>query len=293
MYSHYEANALIARFNDLANEKTRKTRKTLGILMGVHAAIIVTMIVCVDWQESGDVMIPLTVFMGVALVAFLVFFLVTKVVSQNKETYRFLYAEIYKKINEDRDLSLYYDTPKKTDNRFVFEGSLFPKASTVYVLRKVAGHTEAKNAFVLYDCLLITGGGQYQQTHLNGIYLYFKIPVDSTIQLRTTGKPQIKKHKFMKVATENEFSVYKADNAQLSHFERLLIQKTKELKMKLQAKQMYVSISDNEMHLAYQSKNIKRSQKRLDPTAVNEIYHFFVSELQIIDECVNLTEYLN
>jgi hypothetical protein len=293
MYSHYEANALITRFNELANEKTRKTRKTLGIMMIVHAAIIVTMIVCVDWQESGEVMIPLTVFIGVSLVAILVFFLVNKVVSQSKETYRFLYPEIYRKINEDRDLSIHYDTPKKTDNRFVFEGSLFPKASTVYVLRKVEGLTEAKNPFVLYDCMLITGGGQYQQTHLNGIYLYFNIPVDCTMQLRTKGKPQIKKHQFVKIATENEFSVYKADNEPLSHFERLLIQKTKELKMKLGASHMYMNMSDGIMHLAYQSKNLKRGQRKLDSASVNEIYQYFSFELQIIDECVALTEFVD
>lgn len=293
MYSQYEANALITKFNENANERTRKTRKTLGIMMGVLSAIIALMIVCVDWQEDGDVMIPLTVFVGLVLFALLVFFLVNKVVSHSKETYRFLFPEIYRKINEDRDLSLHYDTPKKADNQFVYEGSMFPKASTVYVLRQVNGQTEAKNTFVLYDCMLITGGGQYQQTHLNGIYFFFRIPVDSTIQLRTHGKPQTKKHKYVKIATDHEFSIFKVDNTQFSHFERLLIQKTKELMMKLQAKKMYVNISDGVMHLAYQSKNIKRRQRRLDPTAVNNLYHFFVSELQIIDECVNLTEYVN
>ena len=291
MYSNYEATALIAKFNEKASENSRKTRKILAIVIISLSAVIAAVLVSVDLMEHGDIVIPLMGFVGIVVIALIAFFFLSKIIAKSKLTNGFLFPEIYRKINDDLSLSLNYDNIKKTDNQFVYEGSIFPKACTVYVYRRVFGNTESLNKFYLFDCSLITGGGQYQQIHHNGIYLFFKIQSDSVLQLRTHGRPQTKKHKFVKVLAENEFSVFKADNDRPTNFERALIQKAKELKFRLNAKRLYLNLSEGVLHFAYQSKNIKRAQIKIDPTTLNEIYQSFTSELRLVDEFVNLTEF--
>ena len=291
MYSNYEATALIAKFNEKANENSCKTRKILAAVIISLSAVIALVLGSIDLMEYGDFVIPLMGFVAIVVISLVAFFFLSKIIARSKLTYGFLFPEIYQKINEDLSLSLNYDNIKKADNQFVFEGSMFPKSCTVYVYRRAFGNTESNNKFFLFDCSLITGGGQYQQIHHNGIYLLFKIKSESVLQLRTHGKPQTTKHKFVKISAENEFSVFKPDNDRLTSFEMTIIHKAKELKLRLNAKRLYLNIGEGVLHLAYQSKSIKRAQNKIDPIILNEIYNSFISELRLVDEFVNLADF--
>lgn len=289
MYSNYDANKLIDQFNQIVNEKSKKLlRYFLTAIVGLGLLLVLIIYATLN---NTDAMIIVSVFGGLILIGLITVVFFSKIIPSNNTTYNFLYPQIYQKINEDLALELKYQTKNKVDNSFVQAGGIFNRQVRVHVYRNLSGKTENNNDFKIFDCMLITGGGQYQQVHLNGIYLFTKVNTDLVLQIRTNGKPQTKKYDFKKIEEVTDYKVYLEQNQSLDSVTKVLLQKLRELKIKLNAKHIYLGINEGILHLAYNSKDNKRMQRNLDQTKINRIYQRFLSEIQLIDELVNIFNY--
>lgn len=288
MFEYYESDRIIGEYNEEVRRSSNKLKSIISIPLVLSIILVTGILVSIN---DVDVIL-ITAFLGgtVIIILALVFFLSHNIYS-SRLTLTKLFPLIYDKVNQDLSLDLKYQAKVKVDNKFVKAGGLFPASSRVYLYRQVGGKTEEGNDFKIIDCSLITGGGQYQQTHLNGIYLYAKVNSNQTLQVRSNGRPQVKGTKYRKLEEITDLKVYLPETANLSGQDRVVIQKLREVKASLQAKLIYLSINEGIIHLAYTNKPKYRQISFLNKVKLNEVYNAFINELKLIDELVSIFNY--
>jgi hypothetical protein len=289
MFTNYEAISIIEEYNSQVSQKAKKLRMIMALTAIALTLILVWIVLTINTET--EVKIFIGVLGGFIIVGFLLVLFFSSVIMGSSVTFNFLFPKVFEKINADMNLELDYKTKNKVDNAFLQEGNIFTKHARVYSYRDVSGRTENNNRFQILDCSLITGGGQYQQVHLNGIYMYFKVQSDVSVQIRTHGKPQGRNLGLEKYEPVEEAKVYLPSGKTMDTQEKLLLQKFKELKLRLNLKYLYISLSDNNLHLAYVPKPSLRAQNKVTPDKLNQIYQAFKSELDMIDDFVNLFNY--
>ncbi len=292
MYSNYDGALVVDNFHRAVKSKAKKLKIILmppTIIVALFLLFILSQASFVDGIDPGGFLVLFFSFLILLVLVLLLAF--SNHIYSNSLSFNYLYKDIYSRINSDLNLNLVYQTKDKVDNKFVEAGGLFTKQARVHSFRHVIGKTENDNQFQLFDLMLITGGGQYQQTHLNGFYLYTKVKSDQVIQIRSSGKPQTKRHQYSLIEGETGLSVYIKSGESLDSLEKMLIQKVKELKERLSAKHIYLSINEGVLHFAFMSKKKQRNQTRLDIEKLNEIYQTFLSEINLVDEFVNIFDF--
>jgi hypothetical protein len=289
MFTNYEAINIIEEYNKQVSQKAKKLRLIMALSAVSLTLILFWIILTVSIQN--EVKIFFAALGGLIIIGLLLVLFFSSVIMGSSVTFNYLFPKVYEKINADLNLELEYKTKNKVDNRFLEAGKIFTKHARVYSYRDVSGRTENNNRFQILDCSLITGGGQYQQVHLNGMYLFFKVPSAVSIQIRTHGKPQGKNLGLEKFEQIEEVKVYLPSGKTMDTAEKLLLQKFKELKMRLSLKYLYLSLGDNILHLAYVPKPRLRAQNKVTPEKLNQIYQEFKSELDLIDEFVNIFDF--
>ncbi len=290
MYGNYEVEKLINEFNLRIRQRTVANIKiwlyiSLAIFIGFVAIFFLT-----DWflSEAGIVLI---VIFGILIFGSLGLGIgLSKTVARSKVVFEYLFKEIYQQINLDNDWQIEYRANPKIKNDFVSEGGLFSKYARAYVTRSVKGVTENKNPFVIFDVKLITGGGQYQQVHLDGLYFITKVHCDNIFQIRSNGRPSTKQYQFDKHEMDDEFKVFTKSGTNVDLIERTFLSKVKELKTRLNARKIYLSVMDNNLHLAYMGKEIPRG-KGINSSQINHLEQVLIDEIKLIDELVSLTDY--
>ncbi len=290
MYGNYEIEKLLNEYNSRIKERANANIKIwLYIALAFFIGFIAILFLA-DWftTEAG---IVLGIVFGIIIFGSLGLGVgLSKYFARNKVVFEYLFKEIYQQINQDNDWEIEYRSNPKVKNDFVSEGGLFSKYARGYVARSVKGVTDNKNPFVIFDVKLITGGGQYQQVHLDGLYFMTKVSCDNVFQIRTNGKPNTKQYAFDKQEIDDLLKVYTKSGTELGLIERAFLSKIKELKIRLNAKHIYLSVIDNNLHLAYMSKSIPRG-KNISSSQINYLEQVFIDEIKLIDELVALTDY--
>ncbi|MFW5889222.1 MAG: hypothetical protein ACOCUD_02455 [Bacillota bacterium] len=291
MFSNYDAMHIIEEFNLRVKAKASKSLKILFLLMLVLFIFILTIVFLSDWLSNEGVMFIMFFFGGISFITLIILIIINRHLASNKITYSYLYPEIIKKINQDYSLNLTYQGKSRISNDFVKQGSIFTSNKQVQIFRSTSGISENNNSFTIYDCRLITGGGQYQQVHHDGLYFCIKLPINDFLQIRSKGKPISKEYSFERYDGNTEERLYIKPDKNFTNLHHLYLKIYQELKIRLNAKRIYLSIIDNNLHFAYVSKFKMRTQKNLDKDKLNKLYQDFISEIKLVDELVSVADY--
>lgn len=290
MFGNYDSDKLLAEYTNRVNQKTKNSYKVIFYITLVFVLGLIAIYFLTDWFFTKDGILLIVFFSFLIIVALILVIVISKYYIRTKVVFDYFFKEIYQQINIDNEWKIQYLGNPKVKNDFVKEGGLFSKYARATVSRSVKGITDNKNPFIIYDLKLITGGGQYQQTHLDGLYFITKVSCGNVFQIRSNGKPSTKLHQFEKQDLDEEFKVYLKYGSSIDLIERAFLSKMKELKIRLNAKKVYLSMMDNNLHFAYSGKDIPRG-KRISSNRINELYQIFIDEIKLIDELVALTDF--
>jgi hypothetical protein len=290
VFGNYDSDKLIAQFTNRVNQKTKNSYKVVLYITLVFVLGLIAIYFLTDWFFTEDGVLLIIFFSFLIILALILVIVISKYYIRTKVVFEYLFKEIYQQINNDNDWVIEYLGNPKVKNDFVKEGGLFSKYCRATVLRSVKGITENKNPFVIYDLKLITGGGQYQQTHLDGLYFITKVSCNNVFQIRSNGKPSTKLYQFDKLEIDEDLKVFLKSGANIDLIERTFLSKMKEIKSRLKAKKIYLSMMDNNLHFAYSGKDIPRG-KKISSNRINELYQIFIDEIRLIDELVGLTDF--
>ena len=284
MFSNYEYQRIQTEYMRLIKGRQKKALKIWVPIMLVSVIFIAIVFIFTDWikTEAGIILIPL--YGGMIIVFVIVAILVSAFGYSSKPTFNYLYPEIYKKIELSESKVVNYVPFEKLKNDFVKAGGLFPGSARAQVYRHVSSKTDEGIAFNVLDTMLITGSGKNQQVHLNGLYYYFNLKSISLLQIRSNGRPHLKGHKFEKVDEGSIFKVYIEKDKRLTSDDKLYIHKLNEIKNRLNAKKVYLSITFDKVHFAYTPFKQIRKHKNLSLSKLNELYQFFLNEERLISD---------
>lgn len=292
MFTTYEFEAINSKYAQLVKERKTKITKIWVIVFVSIILIDAAILYFTDWLEgeSGSILVP--VYGGLALIGAIIGIVISAYGISLKPIFNYLYKEIYDKISIESQKKISYTPFEKLDNYFVGQGGLFSRHSRAQVYR----HTQSKYEDITYDiidCMLITGSGKNQTVHLNGIYFYFKKHTSSLLQIRSNGSPKLKGYKFTKIDSSDIFKVYVEEDKSLSGADRAFIYNMSELKNKLHAKKIYLSITRDEVHFAYVPNKQWRRIHTLSLNSLNELYKKLLDEEEVIKDLLNSAELYN
>jgi hypothetical protein len=285
MYHQSEIERLKPEFDIQQKARQKSLKKIWGILLLFSLVVCATMIVIFPNQfDNGETAWILPTYGGMFVISFLGGFLVSFNLKSEKPFFTFLYKEMYKKINLDEGLFLEYDSYSKINKDFNIDGGLFTRNAKPTVKRHLKGVSKEENQFNIYDCTLTTSNGNSQTTHFNGVYISIDKQLNTSIQVRTNGSPKRKGIKYDKVEEITDFKVYKEQTEHMTNLDYSLVQFMTRLKQDFMYKKIYLSVNNNKISLAlWYKKHPARKMSAVNMTQMNEVYRYFLSELELID----------
>ncbi|GEM_PF-616468 len=223
-----------------------------------------------------------------ALIVFLITITIYKYVSEIP-AFNYLYSEIYKKINIDESLFIKYEPYLKEKQDFNIKGGLYTRYASAKIKRKVSGQTMNRHDFTIYDTTIVSSNGQSSTTHFNGIYYQIKTNTNTYFQVRTHGTPKMKGIKYIKKPEYQDIRVFVREGLQLNSELNAYIKFVRKYKDKFEIRAFDLSVIPGETHLGiWYKKHPARKQKNLSLDKINEIYKYFLEELDFADQIISL-----
>ncbi|MBN2300363.1 MAG: hypothetical protein JXC31_04150 [Acholeplasmataceae bacterium] len=290
MYTSLDYKNIHKEFKKSVKDRSGKLFKiwlTIFLIIVTGLVVLFIFIPKILQMDPWDVIVPIYGFVP-AFVTLLLTIVSYNYVSE-KPSYTYLYPEIYKKINLEESLFIKYESYLKGKPDFNNIGGLYTRHASVRVKRKISGQTLNGNEFSVYDATIITSNGKSSSTHFNGIYFQVKTDTSSFFQIRTHGSPKFKDMKFIKQDEFQDLKVYLKEDMHMSNKINAYIDFVRKHKSDFNVRTFDLSVIPGETHLGiWYKKHSARRQKSISVDKLNELYHYFMSELQMADQLVEL-----
>lgn len=285
MYTSEEFNYIN---NNLELEMSKIRRNIMKIwryaIIGIILISIVIVGVFPGQFQSASTSWILLIYGGILLATFVGYIVSMNFISE-KPFYKYLFNEIYSKINLSEGLFLEYKAYDKENRRFNKRGGLFTRFANVNVKRHITGISSEQYSFNIFETILTTSSGKSQQTHFNGVYYILKKHTNTIIQVRTSGSPKVKGVKYYRDDSESEIKVYKLENQNLNNTDMSYINFVKKQRQMENVKNVYLAVIENEIHFAVWYRN--KPNRKVNPLyleALNSYKRYFMDELKLLEE---------
>ncbi|MCD4826646.1 MAG: hypothetical protein K8Q99_02545 [Acholeplasmataceae bacterium] len=290
MFTINEFSLINRDFNKAQQNRKKKLMKIWGILLGITLVLVIAALIIFPNQfDNGDTVWILPVYGGITLIVCLIGFFVSLKFLSEKPFFEYLYTTIIDKINREEGLFLTYESYEKGKFDFNKIGGIFPYYALARVKRHIKGHTEDQLDFDIYDTTITTSSNNSQQTHLDGIYYVLHKKSNTRVQVRAQGKPRVKGLKFEKLEERGSLKVYKEVGMHLNAIDYKLISFVENIEKTNNLKHVYLSVIEDEVHLAlWHKKHPARKHKKVSLDILNQLYIYFMSELEQIQDLTDL-----
>lgn len=199
-----------------------------------------------------------------------------------KATYRILFFDIFQHIKHHEDLTLTYEAKPKNRKHLHKKSLLFHKDSRAYPMYEVSGTSKNDHAYTMDYTPIIQGAGQYQQTVFKGMFYRMDYKSPKSYQIRSKGKPH-KKSGLREADKGDVFTVFTEDGNRLTQDMSHMLKKAQRLYTSLDAKQLYISVINNTLYLAYESKSIPKRQHKRECEQFERLYKQFLNMIDVVD----------
>jgi len=285
MFSESEIIEINKEFNIRQTKLRHRNIKVWSIVLLVIIAVVVTLAlllqsVLVD-AELGWI-IPTygsLLIVGATVGIFVSFFYKSKVPFN-----KYILPTIYRKINlnEGTDYECNSTSSVVPFNR---TGEIFSIYVSTTIRRHVKGTTTDSIPMDIYDARLYTSNNNSTHTYFDGIYYVLHRDFNSTLQVRTEGKPRVKGTKFYRIEKYKDFEVYKPEGETVSSLDEEFIAYFDQLLKSTQVKSLFLSVVRNEVHLALWTINPQgRDCKEITKSSLEALYNYYVNEPKILDD---------
>lgn len=253
------------RFEELNNEYNNMLRinkvsilKAFRIVLIIYVAVMALLYLFINVNQ-------LFLIIGISTGAIIV---IIFLISYNYISEKPLFTFIIDNIIKDMDSSL-SNRPYPKDLRHInVEGGLFPSGCSITVKGVI---TDKDNNTIQLNTRLYTSDGKTTYQFFYGNYLTIDCGIEHTFQIRSHNKPHLKGIKFRRIEIENNLSVFVEEQDVSDYFYEPYLNKIKELRDSLNAKKIYLSVVNNQLHFAYETDNLIKKPKILTYETVTEI----------------------
>jgi len=255
MFYEHEYNEIKSAFDQAQNKKRKSFIIFLLIFEILTMAVMIFSYIKLKQDQGFEDFIPETVYISVSIFSLL--FLSWLIFVFSKRIYERPFIEIvYKHLIEhiNRDFGLNYEfTSYEKNNKAQIENflqsGLFSRSS-IFVKFHIKGYTDNQYPFDLYNVRFVQSNGQSTTVPFDGIYSSIKTADQTTLQIRTKGKPYVKGVKFNKVEEKNYYTVFKPKDQMLNDVDKKYMELFKNLFNQNTMKDMYISVVDQKVVLA-------------------------------------------
>lgn len=281
MFSEYEFDSIKSEYITIHNEKMKKHKKIsvlsliglVGIIAGLYALRL-------NVNDPFDFLIPL--YGGIGFFALFIYVLFSFGTGSSKAFYEYVVREVIDKINLDYELEVMYSTDKKTKFSHNLRGGLFSRHCRSTVRMKIKGKSIEGREFELYELSLITGGGNSQQTHLNGIYIVLGNQTKVVKQIRTHGRPHLKGTEYLKVESDYEYKVYVKEGMFEKDYNIDYKDVFSRVMRDIEKQKVYLSVIEGETHFALHPFKLYKYRK-LSIDNLNIVYDKIKWLIELVD----------
>ncbi|QVK19350.1 hypothetical protein KHQ81_06580 [Mycoplasmatota bacterium] len=291
MFNVSEYEFISKKYFDMVKTRSTKSKLIWTPIFIIYVGIMIGLLFIPDFITSEPWKWLYPIYGGLIFIGLLITIIWSYFGVSEKPAFNYLYKEVYAKINLENRSYYSYIPYEKIKNSFNKNGGIFSRYCRPEVKRHVSGTLRGGKHFDIYDLLLITNNGKNRQVHFNGTYFVIENHNPSLLQVRSKGRPHKKGGSYNKIEDITDIKVYLEKEKMLSNTELKYVQVVKQLKEKLDVKKIYLSLTENEIHLAIEPIEKMRKQKNLSVDKLNEIYDYFVNELNIIEEIVTIEAY--
>jgi len=293
MFTSGEFERINIEYKKKQNERRKKLKMIWGILLSITISLILLFIFLFPNQfQNEDTVWILPSYGGMALAVTLIGYLITIKYISEKPFFEYLYPEIYQQLNMNEGLYLQYQSYEKKNKELNVSGGLFTRGASVVSRRHVKGVADNQIRFDVYDTTMTTSSGNSQQIHFDGTYIVIHQDVHTKVQVRSNGSPKLKGIKFDRKEEIEEMRVFKEKETDLNNLDFSYIRFMKDLNEKPQYKRVYLSIVQDEVHIAlWHKKHPARKQKAVTLETINNIYNVFYNEYKFIHEVIAIDSY--
>lgn len=275
------------------NEAQRKKRKINTIIFLVLALMMVGMSIAIYFAVQNDTgfasQTGIMIYFLVWFIFFALFIGLAYVMSKfvyEKPFVNIVYDKIIDQINVDEGQTYTYQAYEKNNKEQIerfYQTGLFPR-SAAFVKFHINGFNQDQKRFDLYDVRLVQSNGQSTTILFDGLFRVLNVEYDTTLQVRTQGKPYLKGTKFRKVDVDNEFLVFKPEGQSANEIDQKLIAVIKSIYDRTTMKHIYLSVNNHQLALAIKHrKHPLVKPKKFDMAVVNQYMEKIQKEIELTD----------
>lgn len=291
MYLKSECDSICKEYSKMVKQRSKKTSQIWSYIFLVFLVIMIVLPIIPDFLNKGSLWIFYIVYGSIIFVGLSIALLISIFSISDKPAFKYLYKEIYDKINLEEGTFYNYESFPKEKFEFNKKGGLFSRHCRTEVKRHITGTSTNENKFEIFDVTLVTGNGKNRQEHFRGIYLISQFSNSYLFQLRSHSRPHLKDVKYKRVKEIEQIRVFVEEEREMGSLEHKYISMLDRLKRNLNAKKIYLSVLNDEIHFAYVPKVQIRKQYNLNMRKMSELYSTFLDEIRIIDELVETSKF--
>lgn len=282
-FSKPDTYQIMERINDKKIELKKQYYKNRNIIIVILSLIIGTISFFV-YNSNTSFLIIVPLFIGVGLLAMSL--IITEVVLQSKLGGIYLNNEVINVYNMEQDENFIYTPKPKLKPEYNKEMGLFTRYATANNLFQVTGYINGV-PFDVKSLQLMVSTGNSSQVVFSGFYIILPIAGEKMFQLRTNGKPSLKKTKFKKISTDSKRTyVLEEDNGRVKD---KYIRLFEMLEREYDYKKIYIGSNEREIHIGLTPIKKQKYPKNLSGESFNTYYEKFVEIFKVINEITTKT----
>lgn len=282
-FSKPDTYQIIERLKDKKIELKKQYYKNRNTIIAI-LVLIIGIISYFVYISNTSFLIIVPLFIGVGLLA--VCFVITEVALQSKLGDTYLNKEVMNVYNMEQDENYIYTPKPKLKPEYNKEMGLFTRYASARNLFQITGYIDGV-PFDVKSLQLIVSTGNSSQVIFSGFYIILPIAGEKMFQLRTDGKPSLKKTKFKKISTDGKRTfVLEDDTGKVKDkYTRLFDM----LEREYDYKKIYIASNEKEIHIGLTPIKKQRFPKNLSGESFNEYYEKFVEIFRVINEIMTKT----
>ncbi len=272
--------------SDKINEQSEKIRLKIN-----HTRNVVIIIAVIGLLITGVIIAliskPIFIIVPGFIFAFvLVFAFVGSTMSiKNKIVNTLLNQEMMNDYNIENDLHYTYETSVRDKPMFNRDMGLFTRGASISTHYRISGVSN-ELAFELRNCDLLVSTGNSTVVVFTGYYLVFDMSDEKIFQLRSDGKPSLKKTKFKRLINPDFRSFVLEEDK--TGIERKYVTLLSMLQREFGFLRLYVGSNSKEIHLALTPHKGIKLPKEMNNEVFIEYQKQFVKIFEALDRTTNL-----
>ncbi|XMB86827.1 hypothetical protein RJG79_03265 [Mycoplasmatota bacterium WC44] len=280
---------IIKEYKKQISDRSKRASRIIKLLIVLYLVIMAVLIlISPGILKGGAGTVSYCIFGGIVGVVLFVGLLISIYSSSEKPFHTLVMKEMVDYINITRDSNLEYIAYPKKQHFVNKTGGLFTRGASSDVINKIIGKTDDYNTFSWYNMRLFTSDGKNQYTVFSGMYFVIEYSVGRVFQIRSHSKPHLKGVKFKRIDVDDPLRVFVEDGDITSYVDDRFIKLVSDMKSRFNAKKIFLSSVDNQIHFAFENDEKLRKPKEMTKEVLTETVKKINSVVSVANDIVKV-----